>query len=98
VAVTVPDDGGSTFRSATEIGLTKIFSDVSLAKDEFNLSAFSDGSKPMLATIFRSLAGGASFVGAPKLILSEKRPPMQIRQPSPSHTVLNITLRHIQIT
>jgi hypothetical protein len=45
----------------------------------------------MLPTIFGSLAGASSLVVKAKLIFRANRAPIQIRHPSPSQTVLNIT-------
>jgi hypothetical protein len=45
----------------------------------------------MLPTMFGSVAGASSLVVKAKLIFRANRAPIQIRQPSPSQTVLNIT-------
>jgi hypothetical protein len=91
VAVKFSDGDASGFRGTIAIGFTKILSGASSTYDTSSLSAFGDGSKSTLATIFGSEVAGSSLVGMPKLIFSAKRPPIQIRQPSPNQTVLNIT-------
>jgi hypothetical protein len=80
-----------TFGSTIASGLTRLLSGASSTCAAFNPSDFGDGTKRTFLATVRPCAASSSFTGIPKLVFNAKRPPIQIRQPNPSQTVLNIT-------